>query len=186
MTDEKIFHLDVFAEIDRLFDDSSIPSGGQPAAVILMGGPAAGKTTIRKQKYHRGYVLIDAADIFLSLSRGEFFSFPEAFQEPMDLIGRLAASRALSERRNIITEIIGAETEPAQQLIEALKSIGYAVQVVGVTCNIEEAMRRNVLRGDGNISAHYAEPFQRAWIIDACNELSNNLRKVNEPIKPTR
>jgi hypothetical protein len=42
----------------------------------------------------------------------------------MDLIGRLVAHRALSERRNIVTEIIGAEVERTQQLIEALKSIG--------------------------------------------------------------
>jgi hypothetical protein len=45
-----------------------------------MGGPAAGKTTIRKQKYSGGYVLIDVADIFLSLNRGDFLPLPEAFK----------------------------------------------------------------------------------------------------------
>lgn len=174
MTNEIVLQFDVNAEIDRLFDDSSIPTDGLPAAVILMGGVAAGKTALRKQSYSRGYVLIDAADIFLSLSRGEFFPFPEALQEPMDLIGRLVASRALSERRNIVTEIIGAEEAPTKQLIEALKSIGYVVKVVGVTCDIDEAMCRNIERGDDNISAYYAEPFQSAWILDACNVLSNN------------
>jgi hypothetical protein len=180
MPSERVFKFDVKAEIDRLFDDSSIPADGQPTAVILMGGPAAGKTTVRKQKYSSGYVIIDAADIFLSLSRGEFFPFPEAFQEPMDLIGRRVTHRALSERRNIVTEIIGAEVEPAQRLIEALKSIDYKVQLAAITCDIQEAMRRNMSRGDNNISAYYAEPFQRAWIIDTCNELANH-RKVNLP-----
>jgi hypothetical protein len=43
----------------------------------------------------------------------------------MDLIGRLVARRALSERRNIVTEIIGAEAEQQIQLIAALRSVGY-------------------------------------------------------------
>jgi Zeta toxin len=178
MSTERVFHLDVSAEVDRLFNDSSIPADQRPNAVIIMGTPAAGKTTIRKQKYASGYVLIDAADIFLSLSRGEYFPFPEAFQETMDLIGRLVADRALSERRNIVTEIIGAEKEPTRQLIEAIKSIDYAVHLDLITCDdIQEAMRRNMSRGDDDISAYYAEPFQRNWIIDACNKLANN-RKV--------
>jgi chloramphenicol 3-O-phosphotransferase len=180
MPTERVFDFDVAAEIDRLFDDSSIPADGQPTAVILMGGPGAGKTTIRKQKYSSGYVIIDAADIFLSLSCGELFPFPEALQEPMELVGRLVTHRALSERRNIVTEIIGAEVEQTHQLVDALKSIDYQVQLAAITCDIQEGMRRNMSRGDDNISAYCAEPFQRAWIIDTCNELAND-RKVNLP-----
>jgi hypothetical protein len=91
----------------------------------------------------------------------------------MDLIGRLVARRALSERRNIVTEIIGAELEPVLQLIDALKSIGYRVEGSVITCDLEEALRRDASRGDDDISAYYAEPFQRAWIIDACAELAD-------------
>jgi hypothetical protein len=169
----EIFHVNIDAEVDRLFDESSLPVDEQPAAVIISGGVCAGKTTIRRQKYSTGYVLIDAADIFLSLSRGEFFPFPEAFREPMDLIGGLVALRALSERRNIVTEIVGAEVEPVQQLIDALRSIGYRVRGAVITCDIDEALRRNESRGDDDTSAYYAEPFQRAWIIDACKELTS-------------
>lgn len=100
--------VDVPAEVDRHFDDSSRSNDDEPIAVVISGGIAAGKTTLRKQKYATGYVLVDAVDIFLSLSRGECFDFPEAFQQPMDLIGRLVAQRAVAERRNIVTEIVGA------------------------------------------------------------------------------
>jgi len=173
--------MDINAAVDRLFDDSSFPADGQPVAVIISGGVCAGKTTVRRQEYSSGYVLIDAADIFLSLSRGEYLDFPQALQEPMDLIGRLVAKRALSERRNIVTEIIGAEAEPVHQLIDALRSIGYSVQGAVITCDVEEALRRNASRGDDDISAYYAEPFQRAWIINACTELAGSAPHVTSP-----
>jgi hypothetical protein len=68
MPTERFLHFHLDTEIDRLFNDSSIPADQRPNAVIIMGAVAAGKTTIRKQKYPSGYVLIDAAGIFLSLS----------------------------------------------------------------------------------------------------------------------
>jgi Zeta toxin len=91
MPAERVFNFNINAEVDRLFDGSSLPKDGQPVAVILAGGPAAGKTTLRKGKYSSGYVLIDAADIFLSLSRGEFFPFPEGFEEPIPPLGTIVS-----------------------------------------------------------------------------------------------
>jgi hypothetical protein len=132
-----------------------------------LGGPAGGKTTIRKQKYSTGYVLVDSAEIFLSLSRGYFFPFPDAFEEPMQMIGSLVADRAVSERRHIVTEIIGSDFEPTKALIDAMRAIGYQVDIQAITCDIEEAQRRNLSRGDDCISAYFAEPYQRAWLQEA-------------------
>jgi hypothetical protein len=164
--------VDITAEVDRLFDPSSVPGDGCPVAVILWGGIATGKTALRKQKFATGYVLLDAADIFLSLSRGEYFDFPDGLEEPMDTIGRLATRRALTERRSIVTEVVGAEAGPMQELLGALKSIGYRVEGVAVTCDLDESLRRNEERGDDDISSHYAGPYQQAWIVDACRELA--------------
>ncbi|HEY2588350.1 MAG TPA: AAA family ATPase [Tepidisphaeraceae bacterium] len=159
-------------EVDRLFDAPSIPADGKPAAVIVMGGVATGKTTFRKQRYSHGYVLIDAVDIFLHLSGEQVFPFPGPFRMPMDLIGRSVAHRALAERRNVVTEIIGAEGDSARQLIDAMQSLGYAVRAEVVTCDVAEALRRNATRGADSVSAYYAEPFQREWILTACAELA--------------
>ena len=75
---KRVHTFDINAEVDRLFDDSSIPKDGEPpAAIIFIGGPGAGKTTIRKQKYSSGYVSIDAGDIFISLSRASSTHFPK-------------------------------------------------------------------------------------------------------------
>ena len=119
------FHnFNINAEVDRYFDDSSLAKDAPPRIVIFAGGPASGKTTIRKQKCSSGYVLVDAADIFLSLSRGEFYPFPEAFEEPMQLIGGLVALRAIAEKRHIVTELIGADSKPTMALIDAMKARG--------------------------------------------------------------
>jgi hypothetical protein len=175
MPNERTFCWDLDAEINRYFDASSVPRGEPPRIVMLMGGPAAGKTTLRKQRYSTGYVLVDAAEIFLSLSRGEFLPFPDAFEEPMELVGQRVVRRAVAERRHIVTELIGSEFEPIKELIEAMRSIGYMVAVEAVTCDIDEAMRRNLSRGDDNISCYYAEPYQRRWLREAA-------RKVQCPV----
>jgi hypothetical protein len=168
-----VFSVDLNAETDRYFKPDSVPAEGHPCLVLIMGGPATGKTTLRRQNYSTGYVLIDAAEIFISLSRGEYYDFPDAFFEPMDLIGRIVANRAISERRNIVTEIIGSDFDETTELIDAMRSIGYRIEAVGVTCDIEEAMKRNLSRGEDNISSYYAEPFQRQWLIDAAQEAAN-------------
>lgn len=177
MSNERVSLFDIGAEIARCFDDSSIPRGEEPRIVILMGGIASGKTTIRKERYSTGYVVVDAADIFLSLSRGGVYPFPEAFVQPMELIGDAVARRAVSERRHIVMESTGMEFEPTQALIETMTAIGYRVSVQAVVCDIEEAWRRNTSRGNDDISCYYAEPFHRRWLLEAAKAA---LERLNE------
>jgi hypothetical protein len=87
---------------------------------------------------------------------------------PMELIGREVARRAVKERRHIVTEIIGAHEEQTHELMSALSSAGYKLQVCAITCEPEEAIRRNAARDTRNdVSAYYTERFQIAWIADA-------------------
>jgi type IV secretory pathway ATPase VirB11/archaellum biosynthesis ATPase len=65
--DEYSIRFDPAAEIDRFFDDSSIATVEPHRAVIIAGGVASGKTTLRRAKYPTGYVVLDAAEIFLGL-----------------------------------------------------------------------------------------------------------------------
>lgn len=170
-TDEgKEVLIHVLDEVERFFDDSSLPKAEKPELVILMGGVATGKTTIRKEKYSSGYVVLDAPEIFLSLSRGKYYDFPVAFQEPMDLIGGMVAIQAVAERRNIVIELIGGDFAELKALMDAMLAIGYTISVHGIFCELEEAVQRNLSRGDDSISAHYAEPFQRRWLFDAAKD----------------
>ena len=173
MTSPNIFEFNIKDEIDRLFDDSS-KSSTEPIAVILMGGIATGKTTLRQQKYHRGYVPIDAGNIFLNLSRGEFLPFPGPLEDAMEIIGRAATTRALSEGYHIVTEIIGADEQPTEQLTNSLGNIGYKLEVMVLTCSPDEAAKRNANRNiEESISAYYSEPFHRTWIIEAAAEIAS-------------
>jgi hypothetical protein len=48
-----------------------------------------------------------------------------------------------------------------------MRSIGYEISVNGVNCDVEEAQRRNLARGNDNISCYFAEKYQRRWLIEA-------------------
>jgi len=171
--------FDIDQEVERFFDDSSIATTN-PEAVIIMGGVAVGKTTIRKKNYSVGYVLIDAAEIFHRLSHGDStLDFPDHFQRPLEMIGRMVTLRALSERRNIVTEIVGHKATQTSKLIDVLNKLGYKVKMITVTCDLHEALRRNETRGD-NVSAYYAEQFQYMWIIEVGTKL---LVKTDRPKK---
>ncbi len=155
------------AEVDRYFDDSSATNGEPPRILIFVGGPAAGKTTLRRRLHPNGFVIVDAAEIFGHLSRGELFDFPGPFAELLDDIGKRVAERAILERRNIFTELIGADKAQTQALLDAMLSIGYRVEVTYIHCDIEVALQRNTQRGEDNISAYYCEPYQRSWLCRA-------------------
>jgi hypothetical protein len=167
MNEESYRRFDVSQEVDRLFDESSLSHGNQPQFVLILGPIATGKTTLRKKNYATGYVVIDSAEIFLHMSRGESYPFPETFRLVMETFGRMVTFRAIQERRHIVTEIIGSDAEALNSLIRAMTDIGYKVNLMFVHCPLEQAVQWNLNRDDDAISAYYAEPFQRAWLMDA-------------------
>lgn len=173
MTDDQHIHLDLNAEVDSYFDASSECENRQPVFAMVMGGAAVGKTTTRRYMFSKGYVLVDAADIFIRLSKGQSLDFPDDLKEPMEIVGAQIARRAVAQRRHIVTELMGADYESTVQLIEAMRSIGYETSLHWVTCNVEEAVRRNMARGNDNISCYFAEEFQRRWLMEASNSEQN-------------
>lgn len=166
----KVVPFDVAEEADRFFDDSSLTNGAQPRIVIVCGPTATGKTRYRRQKYAKGYVVLDAGDIFISLSRGKYIDFPSFLKEPMEKIGAAVARRAIQERRNIVTEVIGHELEPLTLLIDSMTAAGYKVDLDAIDKDPIEAWKWNLQRSDDNISAFYSEKYHRKWLIRAAAE----------------
>lgn len=159
--------INLYEAMSRYFEPGSLCRSGSPKAVILMGGLATGKTTIRRRQYSHGHVLIDAAQIFLDLCHGEVTTFPGAFKDDLEQIGRLVSRRATKERRHLVTEIIGDDFANTVRLIDALKKDGYLVDIVPVKCEAEASIERARDRLERAVSARYAGPMNTAWILDA-------------------
>jgi len=99
-----------------------------PKIVIIAGCICAEKTTLRKEKYFKGFVNIDASDIFLDLCKGEFLDFPSIHEIELENIGSQIANEAINNKANIAIEIIGDNMEILLSLIKNIKSIGYEVK----------------------------------------------------------
>ena len=78
------------------------PKNDQPEFIIVMGGACTGKTTFRKSKYSTGYVNIDAGEIFIELSKGEYYDFPSHLEEKMNQIGIEKMRESILKGENIV------------------------------------------------------------------------------------
>ncbi|HPQ82049.1 MAG TPA: zeta toxin family protein, partial [bacterium] len=112
----------------EFFDDSSFPGPAAPKLVIYMGGVAAGKTTARRLHHAKGYVAVEASDIYAKILAKERVPYPDA-ENTVETIGRLVAFKAVNERRNIVTELCAGQTEELKRLIDKMVSIGYEVDI---------------------------------------------------------
>jgi predicted kinase len=151
------------AEIDaRLPNDAR--AEGQPILVLIMGPVCAGKTTLRRERFRHGYVLVDAAQLFIDLG-GVNLNFPSMLEELMETIGVEVARRALAKRMNIVTEIVGAQFEPVRELIDAITSVGYRVEICAVNLDLPSCIERERSRQKDNVSAYFAEKYQMKWLL---------------------
>ncbi len=162
--------IDIIAEVQKFFDGRDASRVASPRLALIAGGTAVGKSRYRRKNYGSEYVVLDAADIFIGLSQGHYFDFPSTLEEPMEIIGASVARRAVRERRNIVTEIVGHEFEPTKALINAMRSANYFVDVIQITKDVAEAWEWNLARSENNISALYTEPYHRRWLIGAVAE----------------
>lgn len=159
--------FNIAQEVERFFDDSSLAHGIQPVFKVFMGAGATGKTTLRRAQCPEGYVVVDAAEVFLNLSRGGVYDFPSFLAEPMNVVGGIVARYAILERRHIATEFLTGSEDAINGLFDAVTSLGYRIDVQMLTCDPEEAERRNQARGVDCISAYYTQEHHWAWLVAA-------------------
>ena len=164
-TPEKLMLINIRAEHEHFFHDDSRSTN--PEFVLIMGTGVCGKTTKRHAEFAKGYVNVDAGDIFRRIEGERIMDFPGESRPAIDTIGQLVAGRAVHERRNIVTEIHHAGYPATKALIDALTAIGYKTRVIFIELDFEEAQRRNLARGPHNISAYYTDEFHVRWLMDA-------------------
>ena len=134
-----------------------------PKVVIVIGDICSGKSTYINKKYSKNYINIDAGKIFIELSNGEYYDFPSHLESKMNEIGLDKLKTAIRKKEDIVVEVIGNKPELLEELIEQIKSINYKIDLVNLTCDIEEAKKRNNNRDDDSISAYYCESYHLNW-----------------------
>lgn len=147
-------HLERFAPLDR-----------DRKAAILMGPFCAGKTTIRREKYGRGYLHLDSADLFVALAGSAEPRFSGPYLAELDAIGRRLFEVGVENGFNLVIEVIGSEANILIAMMTKLRSCDYRVEVVHIHAPFEECVRRQEVRGDDNLSAYYTEGFHQAWVL---------------------
>lgn len=139
------------------------PVEEKPKFVVLGGPIGVGKTTIRREKYSEGYVMIDSEDAFQAVKK--FENDPEQTHLYLQVLGMELVARAIAERRNIIIEVLLDTVDPIQAIIEKMKGVGYDVQVVAIQNDVETSWQNNLKRGKDNVSALYTQELTMSWFV---------------------
>jgi hypothetical protein len=160
----------------------NIPQHVKPKFLIITGAVAVGKSTIRKEKVSKEFISSDAGDIFINLSKGEYYDFPSHLENKMEEIGSSLVASAINNKKNIVVELIGLHFESEfKQLLELILKIGYSIEVNLITCNYEKAFRRNLDRGENNISAFFTDKYHFKWFLNAANNyLKSHASEISE------
>jgi hypothetical protein len=169
--------IDVGAELAHFLREDS--RSEDPEFVLIIGTGVCGKTRMRHAEFAEGFVNVDAGDIFRRIEGDRILNFPGDHRWAIDIIGSLAAQRAIRERRNIVTEVHYVESGIYIGLVEAMKSAGYKTRVMVIKLDIEEAWRCNLARGPHNISAYYTDEFNVKWLMEAAGEAVANCGQMS-------
>ena len=148
-----------------------------PRFVLVCGTPASGKTRLRHAKYARGYVNVDAGDIFRRLPDHEGMDFPGEHAWMVEAIGTAVATRALEERRHVVTEVFGLDQPATVELIEAMKAAGYRTEVVGVRASVEQSVAWNEARDLDNVSSYFTDEFNVRWLREAARAYAGSTKE---------
>ena len=136
-----------------------------PELILIIGGVCAGKTTMRRTNFTKGYTQIDASDIFLELCKGEFLEFPGIHEKEINRIGKEKIQKAIQDKQNIVVELIGDDEQLILTILKDAKEIGYETKILGVTCDIDEAIERNAKRTTDDVSAYYTQEYHIDWLL---------------------
>ena len=134
-------------------------SENPPKFIIFMGGIGSGKTTIRRAEFGKNYVNFDFGEIDTAIRNFIGKDHPRLIEYSV-LACDIILRESISEKKNIVIEIIGDNYDQIVPVMEKMKEIGYKVDVRGIVSDIEEARKRHLLatKEDKNyISSYYTQ-----------------------------
>lgn len=125
--------------------NAAAKEGQKPVAVLLMGKPAAGKSSAR-EKYvdqvftDRQFTTINTDDLRAGLSDYRGWNAAATQAEAKIINGQLH-DRALAARHNIVFDEVAGNTAKMTRKVEALGELGYEVHVVHVDAPLAQTSR---------------------------------------------
>jgi predicted ABC-type ATPase len=140
----------------NLWVGDATPNQLLPHAIVMIGGPASGKSTIIQSLSVGDYVLDDADKL-----QAELPEYQQALEQPGGAsakdaavmvhnegseLKRLVLSKSINTRRNIVLDGTGDNTDEYVQLIHRLKNSGYRVTVIATDLDWETGYERAEVR----------------------------------------
>lgn len=130
-------------EIAKPFWEEGV-SQNPPQLVILTGGVASGKTTMRRQKFNDGYVQFEYGDVYTAVKKA-INADEEKLLKYAFFASNLILKESLTAKKNIVTEIIGDNKALISPIIDGIIKKGYKVSVNYVSSDPIEAYKRHLI-----------------------------------------
>lgn len=185
-----------------IISDAIGTPGSLPRAVVVLGGPCSGKSTVRERVrglHTSGYVLVDSDAEKLTMHREDGES-SEAFHVRSRDASRVVMVNAMRARQNIYIEGLSCDHRKSAIVLAALVEAGYYITIVGLTCDPDVAASRHLSRRDGreipmrifeeayawddrdwNSLAYYSHEF---WLFDSSENAWKFVRQQTIRMNP--
>lgn len=139
-----------------------------PQFAIVMGGVGSGKTTIRKKDYLDEYVQFDYGEIQIAVQNSFGDDHPNV-SGLTSLACLLLFNETISQKKNMVIEIIGDDSHAIEPVIDGMVALGYKVTVKLVECDPAEAYKRHlkaVVDNKDYISAYHTQGATLSYFYD--------------------
>ncbi len=146
--------------VNGFLEKGSIPQ--EPQFVVVCGPVGTGKSTIRKKKFNKGFVLIDAGEVYLKLTNNESNRI-EKLEGFIEIVGSLLTAEAIDQKRNIVIEVLMDNEQPIKSIIDKMVEKGYKVKLEYIHADPVTSWKRNISREKHNISSYHTQGQTMAW-----------------------
>lgn len=133
--------------------------GGRPVAIVMMGGPASGKSSLLSKIMSdaTGYVKVDPDEMkgrlpefALAVANSDRLGAARAHEESSTAIADKLKKRAIEGRYNVMLDGTGKNGPKYEAMVRELKAQGYEIRVIMPHISVEEGVKAAEKRAHGS------------------------------------
>lgn len=158
------------SNIFSLLSSENITTQEQPELLVLVGPPASGKSTVKKQLHFNNAVNIDVDEIQIQTTND--FGNPSVFKVVKDypIFIQIMSKMAVTNRYNMILDTTGKMKAPIKYVIHLAKLNGYKVTMAFVYSTLSKCEERVMVRKE-------TDPRRRAIPVHAIRKTYDDFIK---------